>query len=530
MKVIKFCIIVMVLCNLNFANAQQFAVGVVFDDKNNNNTKDNNELGIENVAVSNGVDVVLTDINGSYKLPIGDDVIVFVIKPSSYIYPVNDLNQAQFYYIHKPKGSPKLHYPGTNPTGNLPTSIDFPLKKIDYSDNFKVAIFSDPQLFSELNGKYYGKDIVDGLISSGIKVDFGVTLGDMVNDKLDLLPVLNKETARSGIPWFHCTGNHDINFDIEDYHHSDETYEANYGPTTYAFNHGKVHFVVLNDIIYPNSYTKYSYVGGFRGEQMEFLKNSLKFVPKDHLIVLMMHIPLNNESQWGNTFLDDSRKILFEILKGYEYTFSMSGHTHTQKHHFFDKNEGWQNQGFHQHYTVGTSSGDWWSGEPKSNVVPVSIMRDGTPNGFNILQFEGNKYNYEYISASQPISYKMRLYGPKTIKANMYNGGNLYLNFFQGSVKDTAEYSINGNEWKPMVHTSEFDPYNAATRYLWDISNPMPQGNRPSAPEISTHLWKTPISTKLPLGQNSVKVRVRDMFGRIYEDAFTFEVIENDIP
>lgn len=500
--------------------------GYVFDDLNKNGIKDKNESGIANVSVSNGLDVVQTNATGKYELAISDDAIIFVIKPSDYIYPVNQLNQPQFFYNHKPKGSPNLKYRGVEPTGNLPQSIDFPLYKTATTDTFKIAVFSDPQIFSEKHGKYYGIDIVDDLIKSS-KVDFGITLGDMVNDQLDLLTFLNNETARINYPWFHVCGNHDINFDIEDYKYADETFERIYGPSTYAFNHGKVHFIVLNNIIYPNIHTNHSYIGGFRDEHLQFVSNSLKFVPKDNLIVLFMHIPLPNENQWGLTFVDESRNRLFEILAPYKFTFSLSGHTHTQKQHFFDKSNGWKNDSYHQHYTVGTASGDWWSGDFKTNSTPLSIMRDGTPNGYNILSFEGNKYYYDYKSASMPVNYKMRLYGPKLVKANIYNGGDLYVNFFQGSNRDSVEFNIDGGAWQSMRYTEEFDPHICANRVIWDTQNPMPNGDRPSAPEKSTHLWKTRIPTKLEIGEHTIYVRVKDIFGRVFTDEFKFNVINN---
>ncbi len=59
------------LCGL--VSAQNIAKGYVFEDRNNNGIKDSNEAGISNVAVSNGVQVVLTNNKGEYQLPAGDE-------------------------------------------------------------------------------------------------------------------------------------------------------------------------------------------------------------------------------------------------------------------------------------------------------------------------------------------------------------------------------------------------------------------------------------------------------------------------
>src|SRR5690606_34972661 len=90
---------------------------------------DSREKGVAQVAVSNGIDVVLTDAAGRYHLPARDNSIFFVIKPQGYQLPVDEHNKPQFYYIHKPEGSPALKYAGSKPTGKLPKSMDFACKR-----------------------------------------------------------------------------------------------------------------------------------------------------------------------------------------------------------------------------------------------------------------------------------------------------------------------------------------------------------------------------------------------------------------
>ena len=68
-----------------FAFAQQTATGYVFEDVNRNGIKDKKEKGIAHISVSNGVEVVQTEADGKYTLPVQDDNIIFVIKPSQYM-------------------------------------------------------------------------------------------------------------------------------------------------------------------------------------------------------------------------------------------------------------------------------------------------------------------------------------------------------------------------------------------------------------------------------------------------------------
>ena len=86
--------------------AQEFAKGRVYSDINKNGKLDKNEKGIASVSVSNGREVVITDKNGNYQLPVGDDNIIFVVKPSGYAVPLDENNHPKFYYIHKVNGSP----------------------------------------------------------------------------------------------------------------------------------------------------------------------------------------------------------------------------------------------------------------------------------------------------------------------------------------------------------------------------------------------------------------------------------------
>ena len=112
--------------------ADQKATGVVFADINKNGNRDEGEPGLPHIRVSNQKEIVFMDEDGRWELPASDDAIFFVIKPSGWTSPLNDNLLPQFYYIHKPAGSPESKYPGVKPTGALPRSIDFLLRILDH--------------------------------------------------------------------------------------------------------------------------------------------------------------------------------------------------------------------------------------------------------------------------------------------------------------------------------------------------------------------------------------------------------------
>jgi hypothetical protein len=63
-------------------SAEEFATGVVFEDLNGNEVRDSGEKGISGIGVSDGSNIVETDAEGHWRLPIAEDVIYFVLKPA----------------------------------------------------------------------------------------------------------------------------------------------------------------------------------------------------------------------------------------------------------------------------------------------------------------------------------------------------------------------------------------------------------------------------------------------------------------
>lgn len=526
-----FTLLLLTAVALQDSVAQNRANGVVFHDQNGNGSLDSNEKGIPTVAVSNGRDVVMTDDRGRYQLPVDDDTIIFVIKPSGYDLPVDDRNLPQFYYIHKPKGSPELDFAGVKPTGPLPESVNFPLRKATVREEFKMMVFGDPQPYTIEEVEYFDRDIVSEV--AGVDgYDLGISLGDLVGDDLDLFDPYTKSVARVGIPWFNVYGNHDMNFDAADDRYADETFEATFGPATYAFNHGKVHFIVLDDVVYPRTDGESGYIGGLTDRQLSFIENDLKQVPKDHLIVLAFHIPIFMPEGWGRTYRAEDRDRLFDLLEDYPHTLTLSAHTHYQRLEFFDSEEGWEQVTPHLHYNVGTTSGDWWSGVPDERGIPQTVMRDGTPNGYATIKFEGNQYVFDYKAAGFESSHRMSMWGPNVVPQNSWHSADLYVNYFLGSDSTLVEYRVEGedNDWNRMARVEEQDPNVARLRQKWDTADQVLPGKRPSNPINSTHLWKAHVPNNLSLGEHTIEIKVTDMFGRVFRDKFFYEVVEPETP
>lgn len=501
--------------------AQSMVNGYVYEDANGNGKKDRSEKGIGKVAVTNGREVALTNGKGKYTLPVGEDNIIAVIKPSGYQMPLNQNNLPQFYYIHKPKGSPELKFKGVAPTGPLPKSVDFALARAKESDEFTTLLFGDPQPYTVEEVDFFARGIV-AEVESIKNVPFGLSLGDLVGDNLTLFNPYIKAVQKAGIPWYNLMGNHDMNFDAKADSLADETYEAHFGPANYAFNYGKVHFIVLDDVLYPDPRDGKSYWGGFRKDQLDFVENDLKHVPKDHLVVLAFHIPLSEPD--GDAFRDEDRQRLFDLLKDFPHTLSLSAHTHLQKQDFFSKAEGWHQDKPHHHYNVGTTSGDWYSGKLDKNGVPESTMRDGTPKGYAFLRFKGNQYVTDYKVAGKPKEYQVEVFAPKVVEHGRNTSAGIYANFFMGGGRDTVMYRVDNGEWKKMEYQKEHDPTFLHSLHEWDYAEELVPGRRPSNAVPSTHLWRGSIPTKLPVGQHTIEVKATDMFGRTFTQKASYRI------
>ena len=344
------------------------ATGTVFLDTNGNHVMDDNEEGVPGVRVSNGQDIVKTDANGQYSLAVSDDTILFVIKPRGFMTPVDENRLPRFYYIHKPHGSPEgLKYAGIAPTGPLPESIDFPLTEQSEADTFKVLVFGDTQPYNMQEIEWLAHDVIEEVI--GIDAVFGISLGDLVGDDLDLFHPLNEVMATVGIPWYNVHGNHDMNFLATDDRYADETFERVYGPACYSFDWGPVHFINIDNVYFfrdEENNPRYSSEVG--EQQLTFIRNDLAFVPKDQLVVVSLHIPL--------TEMRDV-KTLMNLLGDRPYTLSLSAHTHFQRDDFVGPEHGWHGDDPHHHHNHATTSGSWWKGALDEVGIPHTTMRDG---------------------------------------------------------------------------------------------------------------------------------------------------------
>lgn len=503
--------------------AQQVATGFVFEDTNGNGKKERNERGIEGVSLSNGTDVVVTRNDGSYSISVYDGNTLFMIKPKGYKPAVDNDYIPKFYYHYKPQGSPaNFEFKGVAPTGKLPQSVDFALTRYDEPENFTAIIFGDPQPYTMDDIDYFTRKIVQEVEKKDNTL-FGISLGDIVGDNLSLHPIYKERMRHLQLPWYNVMGNHDMNYDAPTDVLTDETFEKNFGSANYAFNYGNAHFIILDNILYPDPRDGNGYWGGYRLDQLLFLENNLKHVPKDKLVVIAQHIHMKNIVE---EFRPEDRQKLFDLLKDYENVLIMSAHTHLQDQIEYTITDGWMGKKPLHEYNVGTTSGDWYSGKLNDNNLPDATMRDGTPQGYAYLNIKGNQYSVEYKVAGREPEYQMNITAPKVVPYKGRTSSPVVVNFFMGSPNDKVEYRIGNGNWQKMTYVETADPAYIAKLFEWDYTDTLLPGRRPSNAVISTHLWQGAIKVDLEPGEHVIEVRATDRYGKQHTGKRSYRILE----
>lgn len=517
--------------------------GVVFEDQNNNLMRDEGEPGVANVSVSNGIQVVQTDADGAYTLPVRDEMVVFVTKPIGYMVAVDENNVPRFSYIHRPNGSPDFiqEYRGIEPTGELPASVDFPLYPYDEPAQFDFIVYGDTQVSDHKELGYLRDGAIAELSTS--EALFGIAVGDLVNDPLALYPRYQQVMGAAGFPTWYVVGNHDLNFDSVDDRYHTETYIRNFGAPYYSFSYGDVHVVVLENIrwnVDPGHEGTYN--ARTSDEQLEWLANDLQFVPEDKLIVIATHIGLNN---WidrdAERHQDKAREQIYEIMARYDNVFSISGHSHTlerlrpgEEYTPADPEAyGWAGPIPFPQFVAGAVCGSWWTDEENAFGLPYSYQRDGAPPGYMIFSIDGNSYSEVYkpvgSDATMHISFDYSRTGFIDMGRGVFDdlgiltraeldGTRVIANVYSGGHDTQVTMQINDGEPMPMERNlNQADPFALSLQEGLEDWLQTVAGN-------SNHIYTASLPIDLPVGTHIITIRAVDPYGQEHIGTAAFDV------
>ena len=322
---------------------------VVFDF--NGKVTDSNGQGIAGVVVNDGISFTKTDAQGAWAL-VSDTTrskFVSISVPASCVLPQQD-GLAGDYYI------------SVRALAQADGKHNFVLERRKrMEERFHYIAISDPQVRDARQMKRWRqetvpdlKEVIDSLKQSREVV--AMTLGDLVWDNMPLFEEYRESVKNTGAVFFQCIGNHDFDKQYQDLHnmeagtpvYGEMVYGSYFGPTDYSFNIGKAHIVTMKDINYVGGK---NYVESLTGQQLEWLKKDLSYVPKGSLVILNLHAPVWNKVSPGGNVRNAAQ--LKEVLKDYK-VHVFSGHTH-----FFQNNE--VTPMLYEH-NIGAACGGWWAG------------------------------------------------------------------------------------------------------------------------------------------------------------------------
>src|SRR5450755_1384078 len=173
--------------------------GYVFIDRNGNGIRDPNEPGIAGVAVSDQMNVVQTDANGTYRLTgVKGYGLIFISMPSGY-------KQYKSFWQKIPGGQTNVQ-------------INFEVEKIPDVKEFSFIQASDTHISEKtIDRMQKFRAVVDS-----VKPDFVLVTGDLVRDALRVseqeasgyYELYLEQVSKLTVPVWNVPGNHE-NFGIE---------------------------------------------------------------------------------------------------------------------------------------------------------------------------------------------------------------------------------------------------------------------------------------------------------------------------
>ncbi|MFR6414789.1 MAG: calcineurin-like phosphoesterase C-terminal domain-containing protein [Alistipes shahii] len=373
-------------------------------------------VGVENVVVSDGAEVTVTNEKGIYQLKSAKKWgYVFISVPSGYEVPSVGV-------------LPQFHRALKN-SADVVERADFKLEKVDGQDSYKIFMLGDMHLANRTGdlGQFaqFTSDLTDYMTRHKGEKMYALTLGDMTWDLYwysnsyyfpQYLNTINSQIKNLQI--FHTMGNHDNDFQTRSDYDAAVKYVDQICPTYYSFNIGKVHYVVMDDIdcsSYDGS-TSRNYVKSLSAEQLDWLAKDLSHVDKTTPVVVAMHAQVFYPTTSGFKIDHDPVNTLrlFDILDGYTVRF-VTGHTHklfnvtpdapiVDGHNFREYNSG------------SVCASWWWSG----NLTPgIHIGTDGTPGGYGIWDVTGTDFQCLYKSTGWPEEYQFRSYDLNNVHFSM---------------------------------------------------------------------------------------------------------------
>lgn len=441
---------------------------------------------LQGVSVSDGYQVVQTNEQGKFNFTCGaKSNFVFISLPSGYQIPLLDNGSAQIFMpIDKSKAKSKYDFKLT------------PCLNGDSKHSFLVL--ADPQIQKPDEAQMFLDQTIVDIIKLKPTLNqevFAFGCGDLVWDRHELFAQYNQGVQQTGIGFFQVFGNHDADLQQRSDEKSTSTFQQMYGPTYYSFNKGSAHYVVMDDVFFIGKGKEY--IGYLSEDQLQWLSQDLKYVPKGSLVILAMHIPsytghfLREPNSTSLGAMVSNREHLYEILEPFN-AHILSGHTHFNENIQIKEN-------LYEH-CHGTVCGAWWSG-------PICV--DGTPSGYGVYEVDGPNLSWYYKATGESADFQFRVYKPQQAKELF---GNWAVNIWNWDSKWKACYYEDGVKMGELSQIRAMDPLSVELH-----GGPkLPVRRKWVEPTLTDHLFIFKPSDKA----KEIIVEVTDRFNKVYTQRF----------
>ncbi len=362
---------------------------------------------LEGVVISDGLLCVKTDKNGYYELDSDLSRTKFIMAsiPSGYSAPNDDNGLPIFFHRVTDEEREKdmvVHTFDFYPITNNP-------------DRFTLFVGADPQPRASTAGydniAYHSLDICEDFYRDMRETAknitdrniYGFMLGDIVHENMSLFDnYIAGLKSLGNVQMFNILGNHDNDPKAKDDTEGRRVFEQKLGPTNYSFNIGKIHFVVLDNLIMKlrSDGTLRDYDQGLTDEVWQWLQNDLAYVDRSSTIMVAAHSPMfmqtsmNDRSQGSSGHRYDYANLFSKYAKVHAW----AGHSHTTFNYVYPETSNLKNIEVH---TVARSTGELWTNE---------YIANGTPRGYTIVEVDGENVSWYF----KPTKYQTVPFTGKT--------------------------------------------------------------------------------------------------------------------
>lgn len=448
-----------------------------------------NGKGVEDVLVTDGVEITKTNADGHYWINSKKSYeVVYVILPSGYNVPT--------------QGAMPKYWAQTSNDANSEEQHNFELVKASNDDHI-VLVATDIHLtnrnLSPNDCTQFRDGFVNELIAeySGKQNVYCFNLGDFAHDiywyRYDI--GWGNELKHhpsdyiSGLPcqFWSTMGNHDNDGHTPDGNDVDlrasGPYRKMVGPTHVSMNIGKIHYMLLDDILYYNGYTgsnsdvdalfgDCNYHAGFRPDMLTWIERDLSYVDKNTPIVIGLHIPLVNWTGSDRNYefnVKSNWTAFMDLFKDFKEVNFITGHTHQTR---FRRVPGYNNMYEHN---IGAVCGVWWnsslrSGGTNSKTGALNLCADGTPSGYYVYKASGVNRSWYYKYVGEPATKQFKSYDMNEVKKyyESYGPANSFIN--AGTYVNTA----NGGNNTVTIKSKEYgyqEEQNTVWINVWGYEN-----------------------------------------------------------